>query len=374
MSIACLLSSTQTQAEKSGVGTIWPILKSGGANLTTYDHGRFDDIIADSFGPRKMNSGRFDFHTGVDFYATEGYRVYAVAKGEIIHVEKSKTAGDSSSNVVILEHKASDVSGIDFKFRTVYVHLRNEDNDNTGSQTNYIDALYDKWNSSDPFIEKGHPIGRVGDTGTAGVAHLHLEVLAEVDGKTLSSTKLRDYDCAVHPYRVLNYTNAQDNDTGVTAHRVGSKQIRFDFSISDKHLGFNEIEINVNDITADDIKLNFSGRNDPSNPSSPAYRYAEIMDHNGSNEWDWGQYAGNTGNSTALALYNAGEVKYDFRSNYRDYVKVKTNLFDATDDEYEFSYYYRNMQKTIGNQSTVKVVIRDADGNEIFRDNNVSID
>jgi len=373
-----VLSAIQTQAAKSNIDTIWPVhrIKVNGkwVNIKTYNHNSYKNVISDSFGPRRMNAGRYDFHTGVDFYTVPGYKVYAVADGKVLAVVKNRTSSSSNSNYVLLEHQASDVNGINFKFRTVYVHLQNE-NDDT-----YIDALYQRWQNGDVNVSQGDIIGRVGNTGPAGGHHLHFEVLAEVNGKTFLSGIGLDYRCAIHPFRILNFANISDSDTSVSAQKISDKEIKFNFSISDKHLGYNAIEIDVNGIGYDAIIINLSDRNDPDSPrASLSYKYAMIGDYDRFNnnpykhKWDWSYNRYGNRIQNAQQHYNKGWVQYDFISDYREHILIDTNYFDETDDKYQFSYNYKHKNRNIGNKSSVKVVIKDADGDEIFRNNNVSI-
>lgn len=92
-------------------------------------------------------------HKGVDIAASVGTPIYAVQKGKVVYVGRQRGYG----NVVILEH--------DDYVMTVYAH--NESN---------LVRLGDN-------VEKGQPIAKLGQSGTASGPHLHFEY--RVQGKAI---------------------------------------------------------------------------------------------------------------------------------------------------------------------------------------------
>ena len=88
----------------------------------------------------------YDNHTGIDFLATLGTPILAVAPGNVIHVGSDSASG----NYVIIQ--------IDPTYVVHYNHL------NTISLT------------ENTFVDRGQEIGTVGSTGNSSTPHLHLEL------------------------------------------------------------------------------------------------------------------------------------------------------------------------------------------------------
>lgn len=104
--------------------------------------------ISSRFGTRTDPfDGRPALHKGVDFTASPGSDVYAIASGVVVWAGYEKDYG----NLVEIRHSNG--------YRTRYAHNRE-----------YLVKPGD-------VVQKGQVIARVGQTGRASGAHLHLEVL-----------------------------------------------------------------------------------------------------------------------------------------------------------------------------------------------------
>ncbi|HSN13298.1 MAG TPA: M23 family metallopeptidase [Anaeromyxobacteraceae bacterium] len=96
------------------------------------------------YGRFGVRSGRR--HDGIDLAAPEGTRVGAAAAGEVIYVGEQAGYG----RIVIVRHAGGLV--------TLYAHMRK--------------ALVDEGDR----VERGRPIGEVGQTGRTSGPHLHFEI------------------------------------------------------------------------------------------------------------------------------------------------------------------------------------------------------
>jgi murein DD-endopeptidase MepM/ murein hydrolase activator NlpD len=109
---------------------------TGKANLTS------------GFGPRlDPFTGRYGFHSGVDFAGAPGTPVLATANGQVIFAGR----GGSYGNMVVLDHG--------FGLRTRYAHLQS------------IAVVIGQ------MVLKGASVGRLGSTGRSTGPHVHYEVL-----------------------------------------------------------------------------------------------------------------------------------------------------------------------------------------------------
>ncbi|HSL92722.1 MAG TPA: peptidoglycan DD-metalloendopeptidase family protein [Candidatus Limnocylindrales bacterium] len=86
------------------------------------------------------------FHHGLDIVASSGVQVRAAAAGKVVRSGYESLFG----NVVVLEHG--------YGYRSLYAHLR------------------DRAAAAGDIVQKGDPIGTVGDTGRTTGPHLHFEV------------------------------------------------------------------------------------------------------------------------------------------------------------------------------------------------------
>ncbi|MFV8752481.1 M23 family metallopeptidase [Nannocystaceae bacterium ST9] len=122
---------------------VWPI-----ANSAELDA----DTISAPFGPRDQ-SGKYDFHAGVDFAVPEGTKVRAIKAGT---VEKTVDwdGEDGSGNWVLVDHGEGE--------KTAYLHLSKI----TTHQGESVHA--------------GEVIGRSGSTGNT-TPHLHLNYMVGID-------------------------------------------------------------------------------------------------------------------------------------------------------------------------------------------------
>jgi murein DD-endopeptidase MepM/ murein hydrolase activator NlpD len=106
--------------------------------------------ISSRFGPRTDPfDGRSAWHKGVDFTASPGSDVFAIASGVVVWAGYDKDYG----NLVEIRHSNG--------YRTRYAHNRE-----------YLVKPGD-------IVKKGQVIAHVGQTGRASGAHLHLEVLRD---------------------------------------------------------------------------------------------------------------------------------------------------------------------------------------------------
>lgn len=93
-------------------------------------------------------SGRRTMHTGMDFAAEKGVKVYATGDGVVESVEYQFSG---YGNQVIINHG--------FGYKTRYAHL---------SATDVVEGM---------TVSRGDPVGRVGRSGKSTGPHLHYEVL-----------------------------------------------------------------------------------------------------------------------------------------------------------------------------------------------------
>jgi hypothetical protein len=112
-------------------------------------------------------------HRGIDYKASEGTPVYAVADGRVIEFRKDwkKTMTNSTyGNYVRLDHgKNSKGKTVE----TVYAHLKSV----------FVSKIGDT-------VKKGQMIGKTGKTGRVSGPHLHYEVF--VDGKSTNPDTVKD--------------------------------------------------------------------------------------------------------------------------------------------------------------------------------------
>lgn len=100
------------------------------------------------------------FHHGLDIVARQGVQVRAAAAGKVVRSGYESLFG----NVVVLEHG--------YGYRSLYAHL--------GERTAVAGDL----------VQKGDPIGTVGDTGRTTGPHLHFEV--HVNGLPVNPSRFLD--------------------------------------------------------------------------------------------------------------------------------------------------------------------------------------
>ena len=100
------------------------------------------------------------FHHGLDIIARPGAPVRAAAAGKVVRSAYETLFG----NVVVLEHGSG--------YRSLYAHL---------AERNAV---------AGDIVQKGDPIGTVGDTGRTTGPHLHFEV--HVNGLAVNPTRLLD--------------------------------------------------------------------------------------------------------------------------------------------------------------------------------------
>jgi murein DD-endopeptidase MepM/ murein hydrolase activator NlpD len=115
-------------------------------------------ILSSGFGVR--NSPFTDtpvFHHGLDIVARSGVHVVAASAGRVVRSGYESLFG----NVVVLEHG--------FGYRTLYAHLK------------------ERLAAAGDIVQKGDPVGTVGDTGRATGPHLHFEV--HVNGLAVNPTR-----------------------------------------------------------------------------------------------------------------------------------------------------------------------------------------
>ncbi|HAP32840.1 MAG TPA: hypothetical protein DCQ14_07305 [Firmicutes bacterium] len=121
----------ERQQRSAATPSIWPV------------HG----MVSSEFGRRRSPfTGRREFHDGIDIVAPPGTPVHGGAGGRVILVTYQRGLG----NVIIVEHG--------YGYRTLYGHL-------SGFSVSTGDE-----------IEKGQPIGYVGNTGMSTGPHLHYTV------------------------------------------------------------------------------------------------------------------------------------------------------------------------------------------------------
>ena len=133
---------------------VWPIANSSAANA---------DRISSPYGPRDQ-SGKHDFHAGVDFAVPEGTKIRAIKAGT---VEKTVDwDGESGTgNWVLIDHGAGE--------KSAYLHLS---------------KIKTKAGAS---VHAGEVIGRSGSTGGT-TPHLHLTYMREVDKNGADETRARN--------------------------------------------------------------------------------------------------------------------------------------------------------------------------------------
>ncbi len=130
---------------------------------------KINRTITSHYGLRKHpNKKNMQLHTGIDFRAKPGVKIYATADGAV------EFAGRHSSgygNLIILNHSLG--------FRTIYAHLS---------------RILVK---SGQVVEKGHYIGLTGNSGITTGPHLHYEVTfiqRTLDPKHFVKWSLENYD------------------------------------------------------------------------------------------------------------------------------------------------------------------------------------
>ena len=105
--------------------------------------------ISSRFGPRKHPIlGYNKMHTGVDFAAPTGTKIYAAGDGKITRLGRNGGYG----NYIKIRHNA--------KYSTAYAHLHK----------------YAKGMRKGSYVKQGQVIGYVGSTGMSTGPHLHYEV------------------------------------------------------------------------------------------------------------------------------------------------------------------------------------------------------
>lgn len=123
------------------------------ANIVYYPLEEGTYFISSSFGWRGSPiTGQYQFHLGLDFAATLGTPIYAVADGVVTYAQLHETSGYKT----IIEHVDENGDA----FETTYHHL------SAGSQ---IALVGDQ-------VKAGQQIASVGNTGNSTGPHLHLEV------------------------------------------------------------------------------------------------------------------------------------------------------------------------------------------------------
>jgi murein DD-endopeptidase MepM/ murein hydrolase activator NlpD len=121
------------------VPSSWPVTGGGG-------------VITSAFGYRvNPFSGVYGLHTGIDIAYVRGAYIRAAAPGTVTQAEVDRGYGLA----VLVKH--------DFGFTTRYAHL---------DESFVIEGL---------TVERGEPIGTMGDSGNTTGVHLHYEVL--IDGQ-----------------------------------------------------------------------------------------------------------------------------------------------------------------------------------------------
>jgi murein DD-endopeptidase MepM/ murein hydrolase activator NlpD len=139
---------------------IWPLSLKSTADA---------DDVRHAFGPR--NTGRYDFHAGLDLPCTPGQPAHAVMSGKVVDVREHDGQATGPGNRVLMDHG-------DGQF-TAYLHLAEH-----------------RPELLDTFLSQGDVIAPCGDTGAA-TPHLHLTYLVGLTSHTVDERKSRS------PFEIL---------------------------------------------------------------------------------------------------------------------------------------------------------------------------
>ena len=133
---------------------VWPIANAGDVDA---------DHIAAPYGPRDQ-SGKYDFHAGVDFHVPEGTKIHAVKAGT---VEKAIQwdGEDGSGTWVLIDHGDGE--------KSAYLHL---------SKLSVREG---------ESVDAGEVVGRSGSTGNT-IPHLHFTYMVGVEGNGADETRARN--------------------------------------------------------------------------------------------------------------------------------------------------------------------------------------
>ncbi|MEB3317617.1 MAG: M23 family metallopeptidase [Cyanobacteriota bacterium] len=114
-------------------------------------------IEVSPFGMRWSEArGAWRMHTGLDLIVTEGTPVLAAAAGRVVLVDEVSGYGLT----VVVDHGAG--------WQTLYAHL--------------FEIAVQPGDS----VQRGQPVGRVGDSGRASTPHLHFEIRQRRGGRVLA--------------------------------------------------------------------------------------------------------------------------------------------------------------------------------------------
>jgi murein DD-endopeptidase MepM/ murein hydrolase activator NlpD len=147
-------------------------------------------VFLSAFGPRLNNAGAYDFHEGVDLSGARGDPVYAIADGEVFrtYAEDDPTSTFAGlGNVVIIRHNADNPIpfwGTHTEYYSIYGHLDSSEFDFGMTHPPY------------PHINKGEPVGGMGDSGDVGSVQLHYEIRVETTCAKQTQIDHPEYTCA----------------------------------------------------------------------------------------------------------------------------------------------------------------------------------
>lgn len=218
-------STNTTNTDLPALNLPWPVSFSNPQNL-----------FSDGFGPRlkTSDSGRYDFHRGIDIPGTESDEIIAIADGEVYRVYLDGDPSSSypdSGNVVIIKHNLDD----SFIFHE--------------EEINYYYSLYMHLSSisvaAGDAVSTGDTVGYIGHTGDTDFDHLHFEIRVgttcsleySLSGSCGSG---HNYDPHINPLTFLNYTQI---NTATVAETVSGDDLQLAVSLPRNEVDFNSIEL-----------------------------------------------------------------------------------------------------------------------------------
>ena len=286
LTVILFFPAFETMAGDTDANAIWPLCgritdsppigwveADGCPTIRGGDAAYSDEPLSSTFGPRPLasESGRYDFHRGVDIATPIGTPIFALTDGKV------------------------DIAGNNASYSDPLVKLRHyRPGETSCSPTGCYYSLYlhiDDWVvSGGQQVVKGQLLGHTG-ASSSGFEHVHFEVRDAPDSDVASAwSRDAKQPLSVLPYSAANNTSIQFNNVDLSVPNAGM----VDLTVTSNRFDLLKVELSLFDINHQPIAQ--SGNTPDANgyfvnPSSFDMEEWNFMySHKNSTNFPWSSY------------------------------------------------------------------------------------